>query len=353
LGFARRTGQIIAITSTVTAGLACLIIALADDLIPADRQTVLYLAFLIVPVFGVSASRAAVALGLSWISMATFPNNVFRPALFLSLIAGTWYLSGSLSAVKAMALQLFAVSVMTIGQWVLLSRGLKKTFPDTTMAYETPTWIRTALPLLIVTLLTNFFIELNVVVAGFYLGAEQLAIFSSGFRIAALITFGIAAVDTIMMPRVSKFHAASDIVALQRTVTHSARLRLWGSLAVGVLLVFAGKPILSIFGEEFVVGYEALLILTAAQIIAAVFGPAARLLSVTGYQDQCLLVSAVSLIALFVFHPLFISSWGMNGAAWAVFLVVLLQSVWFYAIAVRHLNVHSLAFFIRAKQLPG
>ena len=353
LGFARRSLQILTVAGIAAAGIACLIILLSDELVSTGQRSALLLILVAVPIFGVSASRSAVAMGLSWIPMAIFPNLVFRPLLFLGLVAGTFYLTDSLSASKAIALQVFAVFIMTVGQWVMLRRGLKKTFPDIGLAYETPAWFRMALPLMIISLLANFFIELNVFAAGIYLDADQLAIYNAGFRTTALIVFGIAAVDTIMMPKVAKLHAASDFVSLQRTVTHAAKLRFWGSLAASVPLIFLGKPILSLFGEEFVAGYEALLILTAAQVVAAVFGPAARLLSVTGYQDQCLGISVLSLIAIFVLHPLFIVPWGINGAALTVVVVVLIQSVWFYALAVRHLNVNSLAFFVPTKQLAN
>jgi O-antigen/teichoic acid export membrane protein len=347
VGFSLRSSQIVGIVGLIAALLGALVIMLTDLVEPGERRTALLLAFLTVPIFGLSSSRAAVALGMSWITLSIFPNTVFRPLLFLCLIGGFWYFSGQLSPTTAMALQTFAVVLMTLGQWLLTSRGLKETFPETAPSFETRTWVRTALPLLVIALFTNYFLEVNIVVAGLHLDDGQLAMFNAGFRIAALIAFGIAAVDTILMPRVSKMHAAEDLVALQRTVSHAAQLRFWGSLAVSVPLVFAGEWVLGLFGEEFVAGYPALLILTGSQLAAALFGPAARLLSVTGYQDQCLWVSLAAILALFVLHPLLIGWWGLNGAALAVLLVVLLHSAWLCVLAARHLNVRSMAFFNR------
>jgi len=343
-GFIRRSGQIMVSVGILLAVVGCAVTLLSDQVVPVERQAAMLFAFVTIPVFCFSSSRAGVALGLSWIAMSTAPNTVFRPLLFLGLMTAVWFMSGSLTAEIAMQLQLLAVAVMTAGQWLLLRRGLNKHFPDRTMAFETPVWIRTALPLLIITLFTNFFLELNVVVAGMSLPTNELAIFNAGFRVAALIAFGIAAVDTIMMPSVSKLHAASETDALQRIVSNAAKLRLWGAVAVSVPLFFFGEFLLSLFGEEFVPGFSALLILTGAQLISAAFGPAARLLSVTGYQDHCLGVSAVSLVAIIILQPLCIGLWGINGAAVAVCAVTLLQSAWMHSLAARHLNVRSAAF---------
>ena len=254
----------------------------------------------------------------------------------------------NVDAATAVTLQLFAFIVMTVGQTFMVNRGLRKTFPGAVAEYETPKWIRTALPLLIITLFANYFIELNIFAAGLYLGHADLAVFNAGLRVSALLVFGIAAVDTVVMPKFSKLHAAGDKTALQDAVTQAARLRLIAAVAMSLPIVVFGRFILGLFGESFVVGYEALLLLTASQILTGVFGPAVRLLSVTGYQDQCIGVSVVSLIAMFILHPLLIASFGLTGAALAVVCVVLVQSIWHYRLAIRYLGIQSLAIPLRS-----
>ena len=87
-----------------------------------------------------------------------------------------------------------------------------------------------------------------------------------------------------------------------------------------------------------------LVILAASQVVSAVFGPTARILSVTGFQDKCLVVFVLSLVAMVVLHPILIRPFGVNGAALSVFIVVFLQSVWLYALVLRHLGIHAWAF---------
>jgi O-antigen/teichoic acid export membrane protein len=51
-----------------------------------------------------------------------------------------------------------------------------------------------------------------------------------------------------------------------------------------------------------------------------------------------------SLVLLLILHKLLISHFGIDGAALAVVLVILTQSVWLYFIVVRHLNIHPAVF---------
>ena len=344
LGFVRRTVQIFAGAGLVIAGIGVTLVITIDGLVDDERRSAVILAILLVPVFGQLVSRTGVAIGLSWLRPGFLPNMVFRPLLFLIFIAVSWYLAVPLAADGAMLLQLLSVSLVTLAVILVMRRKLKSEFPETRPAYETSLWVRTALPLLMISVFTNYFMELNLFIAGTHLEAGDLAVFNASFRTAALIAFGLYAVDAVTMPQISRFHAASDKKALRTTIIRASRLRFWGAVVAMVPLIWLGRPILGLFGEQFVDGYDALLILAASQVLSAALGPTARLLSVTGYQDQCLRVFLFSLIATIVLHAILIDQFGLNGAALAVFTVVLLQSIWLYILVVHHLGVHTWAF---------
>ncbi len=344
LGFARRAVQVAAVVGVGVAALGAAAVWLTGAGAATARDATLLIALLAVPVYAQLIARSSIALGLSWYPSALLPNTVFRTLLFLAFIAGAWLLSRPLTAEFAMSLQLVAIALVAVVQWPVLRRALVRRFPDTAPSYETPSWLRTAAPLLVITLFTNYFLELNVFVAGSFLGSADLAVFNAALRTTALVAFGLYAVDAVTMPQISRQYAAGDQAALRATVRRAAALRFWGALAVCVPLVVFGRPVLGLFGEEFLGGYEALVILAASQVVSAVFGPTARVLSVTGYQDKCLVVFVVSLVVMIVLHPILIRPLGVNGAALSVFAVVLFQSVWLYALVLRHLGIHAWAF---------
>jgi len=149
------------------------------------------------------------------------------------------------------------------------------------------------------------------------------------------------------MPKVSGAYAASDQDEFRAMIILASRLRFWGALTAGSLLAAIGKPILLLFGETCVAGYQALLIVVASQVGAATLGPTAYLLSITGFQNKCLRVFLVSSIVMIALYPLLIGKFGVNGAAGTVFAVVMLQSVWLHRLVVRHLGVNAWAFTVR------
>ena len=348
LGFARRAVQISALFGLAVLGIGVVVLHFAGDTAASARSATLLIALIAVPVYGQQIARSAVSLGMSWFPAALLPNTVFRTLLFLSFITATWLLAVPLTAERAMLMQLTAIAIVSLGQWWVMRRALARRFPGTAPSYETPTWLRTAGPLLVITLFTNYFLELNVFIAGTFLDAADLAVFNAALRTTALVAFGLYAVDAVTMPQISRQFAADDRAGLRATVLRASALRFWGSLAVCLPLIALGKPLLALFGEDFVVGYEALVILAASQVASAVLGPTARILSVTGYQDKCLRVFVLSLVVMVVLHPILIRPFGINGAAMSVFVVVLLQSIWLYALVVRHLGIHAWAFARRA-----
>lgn len=100
----------------------------------------------------------------------------------------------------------------------------------------------------------------------------------------------------------------------------------WATLVVGPLLwafaLFAGAW-LSVFGEDFGVGSDALVLLSAALLGALLLGPSENLLLMSGRSRQAFWNNVVALEANIALNLVLIPRWGATGAAvaWAVSLV--------------------------------
>ena len=114
-----------------------------------------------------------------------------------------------------------------------------------------------------------------------------------------------------------------------------------GVIAVGQLfiLVLAGKDILALFGDDFLICYETMLILAAAQLVLAAAGPVDVLLSITGHQDRCIPVFALALLATIALNLFLVPRFGINGAAVTVLLIAPLWTSWLHVLVVRHLKI--------------
>jgi O-antigen/teichoic acid export membrane protein len=338
-GFIRQSRQLVVVASLIIGvGGSLTLMALPPGFGPESRD-VYVIALLAVPLFALLNLYSGFANALSHFSLSFLPSNVFRPLLFLAFIVAIWLAEGALDARVSIAMHGLALAIVT-GITVLYSRALfQKVTLDQTPEYDTRLWVRTSLPLLVVVLYTGYFPELMVIVVGAFVSADDIAIFHVCFRIAMLISFGLYAVDAFSAPQISSLLTSGDNDQLQRVVDRVTRLKFAGAVAALVVLGIAGRWILGIFGDEFVIGYNVLMILAAAQLARAGGGTVIRLITMSGHQDKSLYVFGVAAIVAICLVAILVPPFGLIGAAVAVVLNTLLWVVWVRYLVVRYMNI--------------
>jgi O-antigen/teichoic acid export membrane protein len=100
-------------------------------------------------------------------------------------------------------------------------------------------------------------------------------------------------------------------------------------------MILWGSPIMAaVFGADFSRGAIALAILSAAQLVNAITGPANSLLDMTGHQNDTLKATIAGVLANVTLNALLIPRWDIAGAAiatgaslilWNVLLVILVR----------------------------
>ena len=93
-----------------------------------------------------------------------------------------------------------------------------------------------------------------------------------------------------------------------------------------MLAVIAGEQLLGLFGEEFRAGYRAMTVLMAVQLIAALCGPNAQLLNISGQQMKMVSIFGTGLVLLAVLNVILVPKFGLDGAA----VAFLLSSVYWH-----------------------
>jgi O-antigen/teichoic acid export membrane protein len=338
-GYIRRGRQFAVIGGVAIAVIGTAIVSMSEQWVPAAHHEALLLALICVPIYTLMVMNGGAAHGLSWFRIAFLPDYVFRPLLLLASMVAIKFAFGTLSAAIVMALHLGVMVLLMLSQFYLVSARLERHFPEAQPRYETGLWVRTAIPLLVISLFANYFTEVNLIVARIYLNDNEIGILNAALRTAFLIGFGIYAVDAITIPRAAKIHASGDIPALQRLISNAVLLRFWGALAAVIFLGLTGKYVLALFGSQFVGGYWPLMILALSQLIIAAFGPTVQLLSVSGNQNRCLFVFGLSLVVTIILQGLLIPRLGLNGAALSMLIAVFIQSLWLHAIVMRRMGI--------------
>ncbi|MGD8589297.1 MAG: oligosaccharide flippase family protein [Chromatiales bacterium] len=350
-GFINRSYQLVVGYGFILAALAWLILIWWYPDMGKDKMIPLLVAFSIVPFFSLMRIQGGFAHAFSWFRTRDLTNQVLRPLMLLLAIWVVWISGNPLSAVLVITMHFIIILILDAGQSYVLFRGFKRTLNPVQPAYQTTMWIRAAIPLFFVSLFTLYYPELNMILVGSFMSESDVAIYNACFRTAFIIAFGLIAVDSVILPRISYLFEIGATQELQRLISRSTLLKVFGSIFSLCVLAVAGKQILNLFGAEFVHGYTTLLLLGLAQMIRAIGGIAAEFLAVTGHQDRCLPVFTIALIATVALNSLLVPTFGLTGAAVSVVLVITASTIWLNVLVLRYLGVAPSIFAVKLTKI--
>jgi O-antigen/teichoic acid export membrane protein len=148
------------------------------------------------------------------------------------------------------------------------------------------------------------------------------------------------AVSAAVAHRFSQYHVTEDHGRLKQILSDSIRWTFWASLAATVVILAAGKLLLSLFGAQFVDGYYLMFILAAGLMARAAVGPVERLLNMLGEQRACAMVYATAFGLNLALCVVLIPIFGVAGAAIATSTALIVESALLFCVTKRRLGFH-------------
>jgi O-antigen/teichoic acid export membrane protein len=114
----------------------------------------------------------------------------------------------------------------------------------------------------------------------------------------------------------------------------------WPSLGLTLLLLAIGRPLLMIFGADYVSTYSVMAVLAVGLLARASIGPVERILNVVGLQRKCALVYLAAFIVNISVCLVLAPGYGALGVATATSGAFVVESVLLFMIAKRGLGLH-------------
>lgn len=183
------------------------------------------------------------------------------------------------------------------------------------------------------------------IIIGVFLVAEQVAFFSVAQRIALLTTFILMAVNLVVAPKFSAFHAKGDDVGIRKTALFSVRLLVLSALPIVLFMLLFPEFLMSLFGEEFRQGALILQILVLGQAVNVVTGSVGFLLMMSGHERDMRLVTLISGFGVLISVPIFTKLFGAVGAASATAFFISLQNLLAVYFVKKRLGFNTLMFW--------
>jgi O-antigen/teichoic acid export membrane protein len=329
--------------SIALAAAAIGVIALSP-LANANAVLPLCLACAAVPAFAIGGVQSGIARSYDWITLALAPTYVLRQVVLIALM-GLAYIAGlPMDAVTTMLVTLVTIWGCSIGQWLVLNRRLTATVAPGPKSYAPRAWLSTSAP---ISLVEGFYVLLtyaDVIILTQFRPPQEVAVYYAAAKTLALVAFIYFAVAQTVAHKFSEYHVAGDRKRLADFLAQTIHMTFWPSLALIVLILLLGKPLLWMFGKDFVGGYHLMFIIAVGLLARASVGPAERLLNMLGERRRCAHVYAGSFLLNVALCFVLIPHFGATGAATASATALVFESVWLFVVAKFRLGFHCLIF---------
>jgi O-antigen/teichoic acid export membrane protein len=334
------TLSVSAVVSLLLAG----VVRLLSPWLGAGEIVPLYIGCATLPAFVVANTQDGIARSHDWMRLGLMPQFVIRQALIIGLTAGAFALGLHLGATVAMAASAGAVWIAMIGQMIVLNRRLAGHIGSGPKAYDFRGWLAISLPILLV---ESFYLLLSytdVLVLQQFRSSEEVGVYFAVVKTLALVSFIHYAMSATTAHRFAEYHALGDKERLSAYVAHAIKWTFWPSLAATVLLLALGKPLLWLFGAQFVGGYDIMFIAAIGLVVRSAIGPVERLLNMLGHQHICALAYALAFVMNVVLCIALVPRFGGHGAAAATSISLVFETVLLFWIVRQRLGLHVLAF---------
>jgi O-antigen/teichoic acid export membrane protein len=336
------------VVSSMVSLLLAGVVKLLSPWIEPGAVVPLCLGCLTLPAFVVANTQDGIARSHDWMRLGLMPQFVVRQSLIIGFTAGAFALGFHLGAIAAMLASAAAVWIAMIGQMIVMNRRLGATIEAGPKAYDFRGWLAVSLPILMV---EGFYLLLSytdVLLLQQFRSSEEVGVYFAVVKTLALVSFIHYAMSATTAHRFAEYHATGDRARLSAYVAHAIKWTFWPSVAATALLLAFGKPLLWLFGPQFVAGYDIMFIAAIGLVVRSAIGPVERLLNMLGHQHACALAYASAFVMNVVLCVLLIPRFGGHGAAAATSLALVFETVLLFWIVRRRLGLHVLAFGKRA-----
>jgi O-antigen/teichoic acid export membrane protein len=346
-GFLAGSRLISLAAATLLALIAALATLLAAPLLDSVFVIPLYIACLCLPIYALCNVQDGIARCYNWINVGLVPTFVVRPLLLLALMIATRATGFASDAQTAIICTVISFWLIGGIQTLFLNRRLAVTVENGERAYEAGRWLHVSLPIVMATGFYMLLSYVDILVLQQFRPPEDVAHYHAAIKTLTLVSFVYFSVAAATAHRFSEYGASGDRAKLHAFVANSVRWTFWPSLAITIVILALGKPLLSLFGSDFAAAYPVMFIAAIGLLARASVGPAERMLSMLGEQYHCAGAFAAAFCINLFGCVMLTPNYGIIGAAFATSLALVFEALVLYSMVKSRLGLHAFAFGAR------
>lgn len=317
--------------------------------ITEEVHSALVWALYLVPIFGLSALFSSGIKGFTKIGIGQLHEMILMPGLLVLAIFGInlfdniWYDPALV----------YQIQIVTSGISILIGGGIFWHYyrvtipPNVGIEYKHKEWFISALSLASVNGVHLVNKWASLLILGIFVKYAELGVYRVALQIALLADFGRMIVNPIIGPQIAKTFAANDHAKLQYYARLSAGWIFLINVFIYGLFIITGNFLIELFfGSEYLAAYNVVMILLAGQVVDSITGSSVLFLTMTGFENNTAIVrfitTTINLTMVYIFSDL----WGINGAAIATSITLILWNWIIFWVVKKKLNIYCLPFKI-------
>lgn len=323
---------VVAVGAVLTVALVAAAEPIASWLAPGEEaaSTIRLLALALLPA-ALTGVLLAGSRGLGRIRTYTVVQNLFIPLCRVTLVAAAIGLLGTIwSVVWAWAIPLLlaaAIAAITLSWQLRAEAASSKQLTRLERAVLARQFWAFSLPRGGSVILERALDWADVLLVIALLGPRAGGVYGVVTRIVQAGNMLEAALRIVLGPRLSTAIAQKDHAGAERLYRQVTQLLILGSWPFYLSVAMFADVLLRLFGAEFVTGTVALIVLASAMALKNTAGALQTVLLMAGRSTWQLRNKAIQLTVLLTLIPALVTLWGLNGAALAFALSIMVDTL--------------------------
>jgi len=290
---------------------------IAENIFKDDIYTeILKVCAFAIPFLTVAIVNIEFLRGFNKLKTSEVLRSVVRP---LIVILALFFVIGSDSIISVIYVLVAAIVLSFVLSFLPVSTILykvKKTVSENVENTRRSVLIKLALPMMIIMVINALLINSGSFFLELFKSSEEVGIFNVAFKLAQLVTLILTVINIVAAPKYAELFWNNKLQELKSFVGLTSKIVFIGCGSLSIVIICFATPLLGLFGEEFVVGRTALIVLIIGQLSYAVTGSVGMFMNMTGnegaYRNIIVVVFIAVLAGYFVLIPIFD---GVLGAA--------------------------------------
>jgi O-antigen/teichoic acid export membrane protein len=271
-------------------------------------------------------------------------EKIIRPLILILLVLIYYYVKDEVSVEVLIWINIFSIAVTMAIALAMCLKFIGHTVIKVIPEYNLKLWIASSFTFFLADLLYNCNSRVSIFLLGIFQSKHNVGIFNITFRISETISFLLVIVNFVLSPLIANLYANGKTERLQILLTRSARIIFLIGFLLTMGIIFFRKEILTLFGNDFLEGQYALIVLCIGQFINILCGSVGLLLILTGNQRFSIYSLAAGTTINIILNLILTPRFGIIGTAISSAAGLAVWNLMMYIFVRKKLGIKPTAF---------